>query len=209
MRLKLPLLPLVLLVAALAIAGCSGDDDNSSGDDGSSEPTATANDSGDDGGEPTATAADSGDDDGGGGGGGGGGFGTGTATLTIGDQVFDITGLGCVFSAEEARNPDFPFNMSGFATSDDGHRLQMSADIYDPSGEEKTEGEGVSHHISIDDIDDFENPSVSWATIGGFGGGTETKLTVDGKHVTGVGSFDDATTDDFEQIEGMIDASCP
>ena len=204
MKLRLLFLPFILLVAALAIAGC-GDDDEDTGDDGG-DPTASAPaDGGDD--------DDSGDDDDGGGDSDGffeDGFDSGTGTLTIGDESWEITGVGCVFSAEEARNPDFPFNLSGFTESSTGARAQVSADIYDPSGEERTEGEGVSHNISIDDIDDFENQSVSWSTVGAiFGDGVETKLTIDGKHVSGVGSFDDGTTDEFEAIDGTLEVDCP
>lgn len=202
MRIKLLLLPFVLLVAALAIAACGDDDDDGGGDDGGNEPTATApadgdgdDDDGDDGGD------DSGGDDSGGDG--GGGFGTGTGTLTIGEESWEITGIGCVFSAEEAGSPDFPFNLSGFGESSTGARAQLSADIYDPSGEERTEGEGVSHNISYDDIDDFENPSVSWMSV-------EATLTIDGKSVHGEGTFDDGTTpDEFEMTAGTLDVDCP
>lgn len=210
MKLKLLILPFILVVAALAIAGCSGDDDDS-GDDGDSEPTASAPaDNGDeDNGDEDSGDDDSGDDDSGGFG--EGGFGSGTGTLTIGDESYEITGIGCVFSAEESGQDSIPFNLSGFGQSSTGARAQLSADVYDPDGLQRMEGEGVSHNISFTDIEDFENPSVDWSTVGaGFGGGTETKLTIDGKHITGVGSFDDGTTaDEFESIDGTLEVDCP
>lgn len=213
MSLKLLFLPFVVLALTLGVVAC-GDDDDDTGDDGAA-PTATqaaddagddGDDSGDDGDDSGDDSDDSGDDDGGNGG--GGGFGSGTATLTIGDQVYEIDGVGCIFSAEEAQNPDFPFNLSGFGEVD-GHRAQLNADIYDPSGEERTEGEGVSHNISYVDIDDFENPTVDWTDVGGLLGSSETVLTIDGKHVSGTGVFDDGRTDEFEQIEGTLEVDCP
>lgn len=201
MSLRILFLPFVLIALTLAVAACGGDDDDGTGDD-AGQPTATeAQDAGDDGDD----GDDSGDDDGN-----GGGFGSGTGTLTIGDETYEITGIGCVFSAEEAQNPDFPFNLSGFGESSTGARAQLSADIYDPSGEERTEGEGVSHNISFTDIEDFANPSVDWQTVpGALAGGTETKLTIDGKRITGVGAFDDGTTEEFEAIEGTLEVDCP
>ena len=190
---------LALSVAALA---CSGDDDGGNGD----QPTATP-DASDDG------NGDSGDGDDGDGDSDGGGFGSGTGTLAIGSEIWEISGVGCVFSAEEARNPDFPFNLSGFGESSTGARAQLSADIYDPSGEEKHEGEGVSHNISFDDIDDFENQSVSWSSFddvtGFMGNGTTTVITIDGKNIHGEGDFDDGTTDEIEAVPGTLDVICP
>ncbi|HUF54879.1 MAG TPA: hypothetical protein VMR52_14105 [Dehalococcoidia bacterium] len=207
MRLRFLLIPLAVLALMLTLA-CGDDDDDDAGDNSADVPADTTDaanggddDDGDDG-------DDEGDDDGDNGG--GGGFGSGTGTLTIGDESWEITGIGCIFSAEEARNPDFPFNLSGFGESSTGARAQLSADIYDPSGEERTEGDGVSHNISFNDVEDFENPSVAWSDVSSLlTGGTETVLTVDGKNVTGEGVFDDGTTDEIEMIPGTLEVQCP
>lgn len=200
MPVRVRFLPLLALLLPLSIIACGGDDD-----DGGSGASAT------NGREPTATGGSGGGGgDGGSGGGDGGGFGSGTGTLTIGDETWEVTGIGCVFSAEEARNPDFPFNLSGFTQSSAGARAQVSADIYDPSGEERHEGDGVSHNITIDDVEDFENPSVSWESLGGLAsGGEPAVLTINGKSITGQGLFDDGTTDELEKVPGTLEVRCP
>lgn len=206
MRLRMLMIPLAVLALSLAFVAC-GDDDDGGGNGDADQPTATSEP---DGNGDATDAPDDGNGDGNGDSNGGGGFGSGTGTLTIGDETWEITGVGCVFSAEEAGNPDFPFNLSGFTESSSGARAQVSADIYDPSGQERTEGEGVSHNISINDIEDFENSSVAWSTVPGIlGGGDDATLTVDGKNVHGEGLFDDDTTDGFETEAGTLDVQCP
>jgi hypothetical protein len=172
----------------LVACGDSGDDSGNGGGSGGSS------------GDSNSQAGDSANS-------GGGGFGTGTGTLTIGSESWDITGIGCVFSAAEAMNPDFPFNLSGFGMSETGARAQLSADIYDPSGQERTEGDGVTHTISFNDIEDFTNPSVAWSTVNTAD--STTMLTIDGKDVRGEGVFDDETTDDLENEPGMLEVTCP
>ena len=208
MRLRLLLIPFTVLALGFGFIACSGDDDDEGG-----QVTATgqASSAGDDTGDDDGAGDDGSSNDGDSGD--GGGFGSGTATLTIGDETWEISGVGCVFSAEEARNPNFPFNLSGFGESSTGARAQLSADIYDPSGQERHEGEGVTHHISFDDIEDFENPSVSWSSFddvtGFIADGAVTVITIDGKNVHGEGAFDDDTTDDIEAVPGTMDVNCP
>jgi hypothetical protein len=135
--------------------------------------------------------------------------GTIRATTTRATMIRAIDGVGCVFSAEEARNPDFPFNLAGSSTSDDGKSLHVAADIYDSSGEERHEGEGVIHSIEIYDLD-FENQTLHWRAETPFlGGDDSTFVTVDGKNIHGVGVFDDQTTDEIEELPGTLDLVCP
>ncbi len=204
MRLKYLSLLCAVTALLLAALACSGDDDDTGGN--GDQPAATTEAAGDgdgDGDEPTATSEAPGGD---------GGFGSGTGTLTIGDETWEITGVGCVFSAEEARNPDFPFNLAGSSESADGEDLYVAADIYDPSGQERLEGEGVSHNIEIYDFN-FEDPTVSWSSFddvtGFLGNGTITVITIDGKNIHGEGDFDDGTTDEIEAVPGTMDVSCP
>ena len=71
----------------------------------------------------------------------------------------------------------------------------------------------MSHNISFDDIDDFENQSVSWSSFddvtGFMGNGTITVITIDGKNIHGEGDFDDGTTDEIEAVPGTLDVICP
>lgn len=204
MRLKYVAMLFAALALSLALFACSsGDDDDSSGDSG--QPTATTEASGggdasDSADQPTATEEASGDGD-------GGGSGSGSGTLTIGAETWEISGVRCVFSAEEAQNPDFPFNLAGSSTSTDGASLYLEASIYDPTGQERHEGDGVIHSISVYDLD-FENVTVDWGSESGLLGG-ETVVTVDEKDIHGEGLFDDGTTDAFEAVPGTMDVSCP
>ena len=212
MTLRLFALPFaLLLLLGTAIAACGGDDDD--GDDAGPDVTEPAGGNGDDGDNgddiDDGDNGDNEDDGGNGGGNGGGGFGSGSGTLTIGDMTWEITGVGCVFSAEEAGNPDFPFNLAGFAESEDGARLQLSADIYDPSGEERLEGDGVSHNISLYDVSNLMDPTVDWSDVGGLFGGEETVITINGKNISGEGVFDDGNTDEFESVPGTMEITCP
>jgi len=208
MRFKHIAMIFAVFALSLALLACSSSDDGDAGDNGNGdEATATAEPTSDgNGDEPTATAEPAGN--------GGGGFGSGTGTLTIGDESYEITGIGCVFSAEDAGNPDFPFNLSGFGESSTGARAQFSADIYDPTGQERHEGEEVSHNVSFDDIEDFANPSVSWESYhqtvrDTVTGGTAMTITIDGKTIHGEGTFNDLTTDEFELVPGTMDVQCP
>jgi hypothetical protein len=197
-------------MCAVALSACGDDDDETvTGDDNSPAASDAAN--GDESDEDGDDAQDEGDDaDDGSEPGDGGGGGSGQATLTIGDETWEFASVGCVFSAEEARNPDFPFNLSAFGESSTGARIQLTADIYDPSGQERHEGAGVSHDISLHDVDDFENPSVAWDSIGGvLAGGAETVLQVDGKSVHGEAVFDDDKTDEIETVPGTLQVMCP
>ena len=197
MRFKHIAMLFAVFALSLALLACSSSDDGDVGDNGNGdEPTATAEPTSDgNGDEPTATAEPAGN--------GGGGFGSGTGTLTIGGETWEINGVGCVFSAEEAGNPDFPFNLAGFGESSTGASAQLSADIYDPSGQERLEGDGVTHSISFYDSEDFENPSVNWESI------EATGITIDGKTIRGEGDFNDGTTDEFEEEPGTMEVSCP
>ncbi len=118
--------------------------------------------------------------------------GGGSATLTVGDQVWTFNSVLCAFGEEQIGQPGAEFNLSAIQ---DGLQLYVSIDSF-------------GHSVTLDDITDFENPSVQLGA--GFAGGNpEEFIVVDGKNVTATASFVDGTTDSFEGIEGTLEATCP
>ncbi|MGD8861975.1 MAG: hypothetical protein PVI30_18335 [Myxococcales bacterium] len=141
---------------------------------------------------------------------GSGGGGAGSATLTVGEMTFEASQVGCVFSAEEAGSPDYPFNLSAFGESPTGARAQLVADIYDPTGQERLSGDGVEHNISFTDIENYADPTVAWEDVEGpLANGAMTVITIDGKQITGEAVFDDGTTDAIETVTGTLEVTCP
>jgi len=57
--------------------------------------------------------------------------------------------------------------------------------------------------VSLNDIEDFENPSVSLDAFGC------EFITLDGKSITADGEFTDATSESFDTIPGTFTATCP
>jgi hypothetical protein len=212
MRLRFLLIPFAVLAVSLAFAACGDDDDDDGGDDAPAATTAPA-DGGDDG-DDTGDDDDGGDgdDDGGDDGGNGGAdspFGSGSAALTIGDESWAFDGIFCAFSTEETQNDNVPFTISAFTTSSTGARAQLDASIVDLSGAAEMSAENLS--VTLDDVDDFQNPSVSWsANTFELFGGSVPELEIDGKNVTINAVFDDGLTEDeMEAIPGTLVANCP
>ena len=58
------------------------------------------------------------------------------------------------------------FSSSAFGEHSNGARVQMQAEIEDDTGQERYEGAGVIHTVYINDIENFENPSVDWQARG-------------------------------------------
>jgi hypothetical protein len=65
--------------------------------------------------------------------------------------------------------------------------------------------------VTLDDVEDFQNPSVSWsANTFELFGGSVPELEIDGKNVTINAVFDDGLTEDeMEAIPGTLVANCP
>ena len=207
MTLRLFVLPFaLLLLLGAAIAACGGDDDD--GDDSGPDVTEPAGGNGDDG--DNGDDIDDGDNgDNGGGGNGGGLFDSGSATLTIGDETWEFDGVFCAFSPEESRSDRVSFTMSAFGEAENGNRTQLDATIQDPDEEGRYEGEGVIHSVSLNDIDDFENPAVGWSALSGFLGTGEPFIEIDGDTVRAEATFDNELTDlEVEQVPGTLEASC-
>jgi hypothetical protein len=79
----------------------------------------------------------------------------------------------------------------------------MQFTIEDPSGSGQTEGEGVRSRIDFDDVDDFENPAITWSMR------EADSVAIDGYDVSVSGTFDDGTTEGvIEEIGGSLEAEC-
>jgi hypothetical protein len=178
MRLRSTALVLALLALALTAFACTSDDGDGEGN--GDEPDATEameNDT------PVDGEPDTGDVPSGG----------GTATLTVGDETYNFDGYLCAFGPEETRNPNVEFSSTAFGESATGARTQLSVDI--------TLG---IHAVTLDDVDDFENPSVSLSGV------VDGEIQIDGKNISAEATFDDGTTPDvFEETPGTFSGTCP
>jgi hypothetical protein len=130
--------------------------------------------------------------------------GMGSATLTIGDETWEFDSFGCAFGHDATQSDIFSFSSNSFGEHSNGAGVQMQAGIEDDTGQGRYEGEGVIYSIDINDIDDFENPSVGWESRSS----DETVVTIDGDHITGEGLFDDLLTPEAEQVPGTLDGTC-
>ena len=132
--------------------------------------------------------------------------GLGSATLTIGDETWKFDSFDCAFGYDATQTNVYVFSSSAFGEHSNGARVQMQAEIEDDTGGERYEGAGVIYTVYINDIENFENPSVDWQARGPA---AEIVVKIDGDHVTAEGVFDDQLTElEVEQTPGMLDASC-
>ena len=124
--------------------------------------------------------------------------GGGSATITIGDETWEFDAVLCAFGSGETGRDDTEFVLS---STQDG--LQLDATINTEFG----------HSVSLNDIEDFENPRVSYSAGGPLAaltGGEEDIIEVDGKNVSATGSFiDDTNEEAFEGVEGTLTGTCP
>jgi hypothetical protein len=114
--------------------------------------------------------------------------GGGSATLTVGGETYSFDGALCAFDSETG-NEDFDFSLSAI-----GGGMQLSVDS----------GPTYGDNITLDDIEDFDNPSVGWSSDGdGF-------LTIDGLNVAAETDFVDTTDETLQTKEkGKLVATCP
>lgn len=113
--------------------------------------------------------------------------GGGSARLVVGDQEWTFDSVLCAFGEEQIGQEGAEFNLSGIQ---DG--LQVYASI-----------DGFGHSLSLNDIEDFQNPSVSLDSFG------DVIIELDGKHVAADAEFIDGTSDDLTPIAGTFEATCP
>lgn len=110
----------------------------------------------------------------------------GSAAATVGDQTWTFDGALCAFGEEEIGQEGAELVVSAIT---DGVQLYISIDSF-------------GHNVDVNDIENFENPSVSLASAvdGEF-------IVVDGKDVSGEALFTDYETN--ESLEGTFEATCP
>jgi len=113
--------------------------------------------------------------------------GGGSATLTVGDQTWTFAPVLCAFGEEIIGQPGAVFNLSSIQ---DGMQMYASVDSFGNS-------------ISLDDIENFESPSVNLSVFG------DAVISIDGKNISGEGEFIDGTSGDFSATAGTFSATCP
>jgi hypothetical protein len=126
----------------------------------------------------------------------------GFATLTIGDQVWEFDSFECAFGHENTESAVYAFTSNAFGEHSDGTRVQMQANIRDESGEGRLEGDGLTHEVFINDIEDFDNPVVGWDL------NAPMAITIDGIAVSAEGTFTDKTSNGGGDLEGTLVAEC-
>ena len=179
----------LVLAACLGLGACGGDDDGPTfaGNETTTDTSVQGDDGQDEGDEAGAAAEDLAEDltaeleeqqaaSGG-----------GSATLVVGDQQWLFDSVLCAFGEDQIGQEGAEFVLSSIQNG-----LQMYASV-----------DSFGHLISLDDIEDFENPSVSLSSTG------DAKISVDGKNVLFEGEFLDGTTDSFDSVTGTFSAICP
>lgn len=125
----------------------------------------------------------------------------GRATLTIGDLTWEFDGFLCAFGHSATQSDVYSFS-SDAQGEHEGVRVQMQLNIRDESGEGRYEGSDVDPEVFIQDIEDFDNPSIHYAT-------TELSVVEIGHNdVRAEGTFDDKLTDGPDGLPGTLEATC-
>ena len=129
--------------------------------------------------EGTITAADIQED---------GGASPGSFTMVVGEQSWSFDSVQCAFGEEEIGQEGAEFVLSAI---EDGLQAYVSVDAFGTS-------------VSIDDISDFENPSVGYSAFG-----DTVAVDIAGKNLSGIGDFFDGTSDSLVPVEGTFAGTCP
>lgn len=190
-------LRLILFVAlALAVAACGasgGESDTSQPASGADSDTVTTTEGGEGSTDPTTAPA--------------GTVQSGSATLAVNGRVYEFDNYYCLQGAANTGNDRVSFSSGAFGEVD-GVRVQLDASIQDRNEGDAMEGDGTIQSVSLNDIEDFNNPSVAWEAIAGFVGEPAWVVEYDGSTVHAEAIFDDQTTEDIEEIPGTLDATC-
>ncbi|NOX24289.1 MAG: hypothetical protein GXP36_14520 [Actinobacteria bacterium] len=131
----------------------------------------------------------------------------GSATLTVGDQTWEFDNYYCVRGIENTGNSRVSFSSGAFGEFD-GANTQLDATILDMDELSSMEGDGTIHSVTIEDIDNVENPIVSLSAQSGFFGTPGFEIAYDGNMVTAKTIFDDDMTEEIEAIPGTLTAVC-
>jgi hypothetical protein len=107
----------------------------------------------------------------------------------VGDMTYTFDSVLCAFGEDQIGQEGAEFNLSSIQEG-----MQMYASI-----------DSFGHSVSLDDIVNFEDPSVSLESARG---GADF-IVVDGKNITAETEFVDGTVDDFVTIPGTFTATCP
>lgn len=118
-------------------------------------------------------------------------FGSGAATLTIADRTWQFEGFQCGFESSGALNEGTTLGTNLFGEVD-GVRIQMQIDVY---------ADGTAQ-FTLDDIDDFENPSFSYLET------TDISVTVDGDTVRAEGDVTDQASENFDVVAMTFEGEC-
>lgn len=113
--------------------------------------------------------------------------GGGSARFVVGDDEWTFDSVLCAFGEEQIGQEGAEFVLSSIQ---DGLQMYVSIDSF-------------GHSISLDDVEDFENPSVSLSSDG------DDFIIVDGKSVSAAAEFIDFTGDDLTTTPGTFEATCP
>lgn len=123
--------------------------------------------------------------------------GGGGAELTVDGQTWTFDSVLCAFGPDEIGDEDAEFVLSAIS---DGLQLYVSID-------------GFGHSVTLDDIDNFEDPSVGWAAGGPLGaltGDAEEFIELDGEQVRAEAEFTDSRDEmSATTAPGVLEATCP
>lgn len=169
---------LVILAIVMVAAACGGDDSSDTVGTDTGATTTTAADTPEATAAPT-TQADSSDSP-------SAADPPGGIVLTIGDQVWDFPGAQCAFYNARAGEEGSEWNVSNVQ---DG--LQVYVYV-----------EGGIEEVTIDDIANGGNPTLSWIAAG-----DALTLTVNGDDIVAEGTFTD-NVGGSSPTEGTLEASC-
>ena len=116
--------------------------------------------------------------------------------------MWEFASFDCAFGHENTESTVYSFTSNSFGEHSDGTRVQMQANVRNESGDGRVEGDGLTHELFINDIEDFENPVVDWQA------GAPVGITLNGDSVTFSGDFDNGLTDEIEAVPGTLEAEC-
>ena len=122
--------------------------------------------------------------------------GGGSATLVVGGDSWTFDRVVCGFGPDQIGDPDAEFVLSSIQ---DGLQLYVSVD-------------GFGHSVSLNDITDFENPSVDLSAdsfTAEMSGEPAEFVEVNGKQISANASFVDEAAENYDGVDGTLTATCP